>query len=67
LEGRSRVAQFLAVRDINRKRIREHPAKVRIARGLRRETTATLRWIADRLKMGTWTHVSYRIQKIETP
>jgi putative transposase len=44
-----------------------HPAKVRMARRLRRETTATLRWIADRLTMGTWTHVSYLLQKIETP
>ena len=32
--------------------------KVKIARRLRQETTMTLKWIADRLKMGTWTHVS---------
>jgi hypothetical protein len=32
--------------------------KVRIARRLRRETTMTLAWIAARLQMGVWTHVS---------
>ena len=32
--------------------------KVRIARRLRRETTMTLAWIARRLQMGVWTHVS---------
>jgi REP element-mobilizing transposase RayT len=32
--------------------------KVRIARRLRRETTMTLGWIARRLQMGVWTHVS---------
>jgi hypothetical protein len=32
--------------------------KVKIARRLRQETTMTLKWIADRLKMGTWTHVA---------
>jgi len=34
------------------------PGKVRIARRLRRETTMTLGWIAQRLNMGVWTHVS---------
>ncbi len=33
-------------------------AKVKLARRLRRETTMTLRWIADRLQMGSWTYVS---------
>jgi REP element-mobilizing transposase RayT len=32
--------------------------KVRIARRLRQETTMTLKWIAERLQMGVWTHVS---------
>ena len=35
--------------------------KVRIARRLRQETTMTLKWIAERLKMGTWTHVTNRL------
>ena len=34
------------------------PGKVRIARRLRQETTMTLAWIAHRLNMGVWTHVS---------
>lgn len=34
------------------------PEKVRIARRLRQETTMTLVWIARRLQMGAWTHVS---------
>ena len=32
--------------------------KVKIAWRLRQETTMTLKWIARRLKMGTWTYVS---------
>ena len=34
------------------------PGKVRVARRLRQETTMTLAWIAERLQMGVWTHVS---------
>jgi REP element-mobilizing transposase RayT len=34
------------------------PGKVRIARRLRAETTMTLAWMAKRLQMGAWTHVS---------
>ena len=32
--------------------------KVRLAGRLRRETTMTLKWIAGRLHMGTWTYAS---------
>jgi hypothetical protein len=32
--------------------------KVQMAGRLRRETTMTLKWIAERLAMGTWTNVS---------
>ena len=32
--------------------------KVAIAWRLRQETTMSLKWIAQRLQMGTWTHVS---------
>jgi putative transposase len=35
--------------------------KVKIARRLRQETTMTLKWIADRLRMGAWTHVTNRL------
>lgn len=34
------------------------PEKVELAWRLRRETTMTLKWIAQRLKLGAWTHVS---------
>ena len=34
------------------------PKKVRIAARLRRETTVTLKWIAQRLHMGTWTNLN---------
>ena len=40
--------------------------KVQIARRLRSETTMTLKWIAQRLKMGTWTHVSNRLYHVKT-
>jgi hypothetical protein len=35
-----------------------HRAKVRMARRLRQETTMSLKWIAKRLEMGSWTYVS---------
>ena len=35
-----------------------HGAKVRLARRLRQETTMSLKWIAQRLNMGSWTYVS---------
>ena len=38
------------------------PQKVRIAARLRRETTMTLQWIADRLCMGAATHVAFLMQ-----
>ena len=34
------------------------PVKVELATCLRARTTMTLKWIAQRLRMGTWTHVS---------
>jgi putative transposase len=37
--------------------------KTQIAQRLRRETTVTLKWIADRLKMGTWTNVANCLAK----
>jgi hypothetical protein len=40
------------------KRRKGDAGKVRIARRLRQETTMTLAWIAHRLNMGAWTHVS---------
>jgi len=43
------------------------PSKVRIALRLRRETTMTLKWIAGRLQMGAWTHVSNLLGKSQGP
>ena len=34
------------------------PAKIELASRLRARTTMTLKWISQRLRMGTWTHVS---------
>jgi REP element-mobilizing transposase RayT len=42
-----------------------HPVKVQLARRLRRETTLSLKWIASRLQMGSWTYVSNLLA--ETP
>ena len=41
-----------------RRRRKGAKAKVRLAEGLRRETTMSLKWIAERLRMGSWTYVS---------
>jgi len=41
-----------------RQRRKGDPEKVHIARRLRQETIMTLKWIAARLNMGSWTHVS---------
>ena len=37
--------------------------KIQIAKRLRQESTVTLKWIATRLQMGTWTHVSNRLSQ----
>ena len=41
-----------------RGRRKGHGAKVMLARRLRQETTMSLKWIAQRLQMGSWTYVS---------
>jgi hypothetical protein len=40
------------------------PGNVRMARRLRQETTMTLKWIAQRLRMGSWTHAANRKRSI---
>ena len=35
------------------------PRKAQLARHLRRETTATIKWIAARLHMGSWTYLNH--------
>jgi hypothetical protein len=37
---------------------RRDSEKVRVARRLRAETTVSLKWIAQRLEMGCWTHAA---------
>ena len=39
-------------------RRKSDPVKVALAEQLRRETTVTLKWIAEQLQMGTWEYVS---------
>ena len=34
------------------------PEKIKMAVRLRRETTMTLRWVATKLQMGSWTYLS---------
>ena len=41
-----------------RTRRKGHRAKVMLACRLRQETTTSLKWIAQRLQMGSWTYVS---------
>ena len=43
--------------DLQRRR-KGHKGKVAMARRLRKETTMSLKWIAQRLQMGSWTYVS---------
>jgi hypothetical protein len=42
------------------------PEKVRIARRLRAETSASLRWTAARLHMGTWTSAANQLYRKDT-
>lgn len=40
------------------RRRKSDPRKVKLAMKLREETTMTLKWVAEELHMGAWTHVS---------
>jgi REP-associated tyrosine transposase len=60
-------AETLVLRELRRRRwteatLRERrkgdPEKIKMALRLRQKTTMTLKWIAARLKMGTWTYLS---------
>jgi hypothetical protein len=44
-----------------------HPVKVQLARRLRGETTVSLKWIAENLSMGTWTHVANLLRLTHPP
>ena len=39
------------------------PEKVKLAARLRAETAVTIKWIAKRLQMGTWTHVNHLLYR----
>jgi len=43
--------------------------KLKLAVRLREETTVTVKWIAERLRMGTWTHLNHLLywHRRETP
>ena len=41
-----------------RRRAKGYCGKVRMARRLRQETTLSLKWIAQRLQIGSWSYVS---------
>jgi REP element-mobilizing transposase RayT len=47
-------------------RAKDDARKVRIAQRLRAETSVTLKWIAQHLRMGTWTHVADRLQHVNS-
>lgn len=44
-------------------RRKSDPQKVTLARELRSQTTMSLKWIARRLQMGSWTHVSNLLRR----
>jgi hypothetical protein len=46
-----------------RVRRKSDPYKIKLARKLRAQTTVSLKWIAQRLEMGTWTYVSNLLQR----
>jgi REP element-mobilizing transposase RayT len=49
-------------------RAKGDPEKLKLAVRLRAETTVTVKWIAQRLRMGTWTHLNHLLywQRRET-
>jgi hypothetical protein len=40
-------------------RLKGDGEKLKLALRLRKDTTVTLKWIAERLRMGTWTHLNH--------
>jgi hypothetical protein len=50
-----------------RARPKGHRSKVMLARRLRQETTMSLKWIAGRLQMGSWTYVSNLLNEPPDP
>ena len=67
-ESAEAKAERIVVKELKRRkwtattleaRRKSDPGKLAIARRLREETTMTLAWIAERLKMGTKTHLAH--------
>ena len=57
-QARQEIGRLGWDEDQLRARPKGHRSKVMLARRLRQETTMSLKWIAVRLQMGTWTYVS---------
>jgi hypothetical protein len=55
------LAQSARTHQDLRKMRKADPWKLALAVRLRRETTMTLRWIAEHLQMGTWTYLTNRL------
>jgi len=60
---RARLAELGWQKGELRVRRKSDPAKIRLARQLRAQTSVSLKWIARRLEMGSWTHVSNLLQR----
>ena len=59
-EGLKRLAWKEADLETRRKGDKE---KLKLAVRLRAETTVTLKWIAERLRMVTWTHLNHLLYR----
>jgi hypothetical protein len=55
---RLRLSKLGWKKEALRRRRKSDPKKVALARQVRSQTAVSLKWIAARLEMGTWTHVS---------
>lgn len=73
-ETEEHKAERIVVEEMNRlgwtkaelaRRKKGDGAKVALARRLRGETAVSLKWIAEKLHMGTWTHVSNRLYHLD--
>jgi|SRR5439155_12233806 len=65
-------AEEIVVEEMKRRRWREeelgrrakgHAGKVAMAERLRAETAVTVKWIAEELQIGAWTHVSNMLSR----
>jgi len=54
-----RLCNKIRILSLARPRVSPAPTNPELARRLRSETTMSLKWIAENLKMGAWMHVSF--------